>query len=435
MSEYSSYLKKVIDSVVRSGWYFEGFESITEEELSNNPRLLVSAQSKLSSILEYNDLLAKAGEGTPIGGILEDDSFKSYWNSQLYFEYLKQNEVESRIPLFDSLGISEESTGEGDEVIQDLEESEEPTNEVQEEFTGPNLAVVRGFLGSNEGTGDGTKETPEVKWNPFGSICELESSHYPKSAEWKLFGDISELETLYSPKNIRYKLLGGISSLEGTESNPTKSSETTSEVVETLSKSSKTISYKLFGSIEFLEGLGFNEESRKVVEQPKTVKEFKLLGGISSLEGLGFNPSAQTKVRKIVEYKLLGSIEYLEGLGENLKIVKEVRVRKGEYKLFGDISSLEGTGSNRESKVSQVNTFEPSRPASSSGFEFPESKSNSYEDVFTPREEKPRVPKKPQKFDTEKQVDSILKGLGGIENKIVKGLKNGSLFGRNRKGS
>ena len=435
MSGYSNYLKKVIDSVVRSGWYFEGFEYITEEELSNNPRLLVSVQSKLSSILEYNALLAKAGEGTPIGGILEDDSFKSYWNSQLYFEYLKQNEVESRIPLFDSLGISEENTGEEDEVIQDLEESEEPANEVQEEFTGPNLAVVRGLLGSNEGTDDGIKETPEVKWNPFGSLSSSESSHSPKSAEWKLLGGISGLETLYAPKNVEWKLFSNISSLEGTGSNPTKSSETTSEVVETLSKSSKTVSYKLFGSIEFLEGLGFNEESRKVVEQPKTVKEYKPLGGISSLEGLGFNLSAPTKVRKVVEYRLFSNIESLEGLGENPNIVKEVRVRKGEYKLFGGISSLEGTGSNNVSKSSQVNTFEPSRTASSSGFEFPESKSNSYGDVFTLREEKPKVPKKPQKFDTEKQVDSILKGLGGIENKIVKGLKNGSLFGRNRKGS
>lgn len=435
MSGYSNYLKKVIDSVVRSGWYFEGFESITEDELSNNPRLLVSVQSKLSSILEYNALLAKAGEGTPIGGILEDDSFKSYWNSQLYFEYLKQNEVESRIPLFDSLGISEESTGEEDEVIQDLEESEEPANEVQEEFTGPNLAVVRGLLGSNEGTDDGIKETPEVKWNPFGSLSSSESSHYPKSAEWKLFRDISGLETLYSPKNIRYKLLGGISSLEGTGSNPTKSSETTSEVVETLSKSSKTVSYKLLGSIEYLEGLGFNEESRKVVEQLKTVKGYKLLGGISSLEGSGFNPSAPTKVRKVVDWKLLGSIESLEGLGQNPKVVKEVRARIGEFKLLGGIYSLEGTGGNNESKSSQVNAFEPNQPTNSGGFEFPESNSNSYGDVFTPKEEKPRVPKKPQKFDTEKQVDSILKGLGGIENKIVKGLKNGSLFGRNRKGS
>ena len=431
MSEYSSYLKKVIDSVVRSGWYFEGLESITEEELSNNPRLLVSVQSKLSSILEFNALLAKAGEGTPIGGILEDDSFKSYWNSQLYFEYLKQNEVESRIPLFDSLGISEESTDEEGGV---LEENEE-INEVQEEFARPNLAIVQGFLGSNKGTDDGTKETPEVKWNPFGSLSELESSHSPKNSEFKRLGGIDELETLYAPKNVEWKLLGSISSLEGTGSNSTKSSETTSEVVETLSKSSKTISYKLLGSIEFLEGLGFNEETRKVVEQPKTVKEYKLLGGISSLEGLGFNPSASTKVKKVVEYRLFGNIESLEGLGENTEIVKEVRVRKGEYKLLGGISSLEGTGSNNVSKSSQVNAFEPSRPASPSGFEFPESNSNSYDSVFTPREEKPRVPKKPQKFDTEKQVDSILKGLGGIENKIVKGLKNGSLFGRNRKGS
>lgn len=434
MSEYSSYLKKVIDSVVRSGWYFEGFESITEEELSNNPRLLVNVQSKLSSILEYNALLAKAGEGTPIGGILEDDSFKSYWNSQLYFEYLKQNEVESRIPLFDSLGILEEGVEEDEDNSQVLEEIEE-INEVQEEFTGPNLAVVRGFLGSNEGTEDGTKETPEVKWNPFGSLSVLESGHSPKNAEFKLLRGIDGLETLYAPKNVEWKLLGSISSLEGTGSNPTKFSETTSEVVETLSKSSKTVSYKLLGSIEFLEGLGFNEEARKVVEQPKASIDYKLIGGISSLEGLGFNPSAPTKVRKVVEYKLLGSIEYLEGLGENPRIIKEVRVRKGEYKLLGGISSLEGTVGNKESKVSQVNTFEPSRPASSSGFEFPESNSNSYGNVFTPREEKPIVPKKPQKFDTEKQVDSILKGLGGIENKIVKGLKNGSLFGRNRKGS
>lgn len=435
MSEYSRYLKKVIDSVVRSGWYFEGFESITEEELSNNPRLLVSVQSKLSSILEYNALLAKAGDGTPVGGILEDDSFKSYWNSQLYFEYLKQNEVESRIPLFDSLGILEEGTEGDEDNSQVLEEIGEPADEVQEEFTGPNLAIVQGFLGGNEGTKDTTTKTPEVKWNPFGSLSELESISAPKNAEWKLFGGISEFEPLYAPKNVEWKLFGNISSLEGTVSNPTKSSETTSEVVETLSKSSKTISYKLLGSIEFLEGLGFNEESRKVVEQPKTFKEYKLLGGISSLEGLGFNISAPTKVRKVAEYKLFGSIESLEGLGENPKIVKEVRVRIGEFKLLGGISSLEGTGSNNASKSSQVNTFKPSRPASSSGFEFSESKSNSYGDVFTPREEKPRVPKKPQKFDTEKQVDSILKGLGGIENKIVKGLKNGSLFGRNRKGS
>lgn len=435
MSEYSSYLKKVIDSVVRSGWYFEGFESITEEELSNNPRLLVSVQSKLSSILEYNALLAKAGEGTPIGGILEDDSFKSYWNSQLYFEYLKQNEVESRIPLFDSLGISEEGTEDDEDNSQVLEEIEEPADEVQEEFSGPNLAIVQGFLGGNSDTDDSLKETSEVKWNPFGSLSALESSNSSKSAEWKLLGGISGLETLYAPKNVEWKLFSNISSLEGTGSNSTKSSETTSEVIETLSKSSKTVSYKLFGSIEFLEGLGFNEESRKVVEQPKASIDYKLFGGISNLEGLGFTTSATKKVRKVVEYKLLGSIEYLDGLGENPKIVKEVYVRRGEFKLFGGIPSLEGTGGNNVSKSSQVNTFEPSRTASSSGFEFPESKSNSYEDVFTPREEKPRVPKKPQKFDTEKQVDSILKGLGGIENKIVKGLKNGSLFGRNRKGS
>lgn len=435
MSEYSSYLKKVIDSVVRSGWYFEGFESITEEELSNNPRLLVSVQSKLSSILEYNALLAKAGEGTPIGGILEDDSFKSYWNSQLYFEYLKQNEVESRIPLFDSLGILEEGTEDDEDNSQVLEEIEEPADEVQEEFTKPNLAIVQGFLGGNESTKDTTTKNPEVKWNPFGSLSELESSQSPKSAEFKLLGGIGGLETLYAPKNVKWKLFGNISSLEGTGSNPIKSVESVPEVVETLSKSSKTVSYKLLANIEFLEGLGFNEESRKVVEQPKTVKEYKLHGGISSLEGLGFNTSAPTKVKKVVEYKLLGSIEYLEGLGENPKIVKEVCVRKGEYKLLGGISSLEGTGGNTESKVSQVNTFEPKRHASSSGFEFPESNLNSYDSVFTPREEKPRVPKKPQKFDTEKQVDSILKGLGGIENKIVKGLKNGSLFGRNRKGS
>ena len=180
MSGYSNYLKKVIDSVVRSGWYFEGFESITEEELSNNPRLLVSVQSKLSSILEYNALLAKAGEGTPIGGILEDDSFKSYWNSQLYFEYLKQNEVESRIPLFDSLGILEEGTEEDEDVSQVLEEIEEHANEVQEEFTKPNLAIVQGFLGGNKVKEDATKETPEVKLNPFGSLSVLESTSAPK---------------------------------------------------------------------------------------------------------------------------------------------------------------------------------------------------------------------------------------------------------------
>ena len=435
MSEYSSYLKKVIDSVVRSGWYFEGFESITEEELSNNPRLLVSVQSKLSSILEYNALLAKAGEGTPIGGILEDDSFKSYWNSQLYFEYLKQNEVESRIPLFDSLGILEDGTEEDEDFGQVLEEIEEPANEVQEEFTRHNLAIVQRFLGGNEDTNDTTREPKEVKWNPFGSLSALESKHYPKNADWKLLGGIVELETLYAPKNVGFKLLGNISSLEDTGSNTIKVTESVTEVVETLSKSSKTVSYKLLGSIEFLEGLGFNEETNKVVEKPKTFIEYKLLGGISSLEGLGFNLSAPTKVRKVVEWKLLGIIESLEGLGQNPKAVKEVRVRKGECKLLGGISSLEGTGGNNEAKSSQVNAFEPNQHTNSGGFEFPESNSNSYGVVFTPREEKPRVPKKPQKFDTEKQVDSILKGLGGIENKIVKGLRNGSLFGRNRKGS
>ena len=426
MSEYSRYLKKVIDSVVRSGWYFEGFEAITEEELSSNPKLLVDVQSKLSSILEYNALLAKAGEGTPIGGILEDDSFKSYWNSQLYFEYLKQNEVESRIPLFDSLDIQEEEE-EDTQVLEDSEftsNEEELPDEVQEEFLQPNRAILEGFLG-----GGTSKE-------------EIQGTHESREAKFKLLSGIDGLETLYILKNVGYKLLGGISSLEGTGNNTVKVFESPLDFVEIISKSSKTLGYKLLGGVEFLEGYGENESPKVEVSVPDVEVEFKCLGGISSLESLGSNTIVAKKVKLLAEYKLLGGISTLEGFGENTNSVKSVTVKRArwaEFKLLGGISGLEGIVSNTENSSPTNDVKEPSKPTSSGGFndifEVPSKPSNSYDDVFTPKEEKPKVTKKPQKFDTERQVDNILKGLGSFENKVVKGLRNGSLFRRNRKGS
>ena len=79
MESYKLYLENLLNALSRSGFLFPVKLETYED--------LVITSEILSSFLEMNTLLQRAGEGFEVMGIDESTTFKSYWTSEFYIDY------------------------------------------------------------------------------------------------------------------------------------------------------------------------------------------------------------------------------------------------------------------------------------------------------------------------------------------------------------
>lgn len=79
MESYKLYLENLLNALSRSGFLFPVKLETYED--------LVITSEILSSFLEMNTLLQRAGEGFEVMGIDESNTFKSYWTSEFYIDY------------------------------------------------------------------------------------------------------------------------------------------------------------------------------------------------------------------------------------------------------------------------------------------------------------------------------------------------------------
>jgi len=101
MKDYQLYLEKIVNALSRAGISFPA-PNFTDYEG------MCSYVEGLSSFLELNSQLQKAGAGIVLMGLEETTTFKSYWNSEFYLEFQERKLLESKLSSdneeFDSNG-------------------------------------------------------------------------------------------------------------------------------------------------------------------------------------------------------------------------------------------------------------------------------------------------------------------------------------------
>lgn len=109
MKDYQLYLEKIVNALSRAGISFPA-PNFTDYEG------MCSYVAGLSSFLELNSQLQKAGAGIVLMGLEETTTFKSYWNSEFYLEFQERKLLESKLSSdneeFDSYGNLAENSEE-----------------------------------------------------------------------------------------------------------------------------------------------------------------------------------------------------------------------------------------------------------------------------------------------------------------------------------
>lgn len=90
MKDYQLYLEKIVNALSRAGISFPA-PNFTDYEG------MCSYVAGLSSFLELNSQLQKAGAGAVLMGLEETTTFKSYWNSEFYLEFQERKLLESKL--------------------------------------------------------------------------------------------------------------------------------------------------------------------------------------------------------------------------------------------------------------------------------------------------------------------------------------------------
>lgn len=90
MKDYQLYLEKIVNALSRAGISFPA-PNFTDYEG------MCSYVAGLSSFLELNSQLQKAGAGVVLMGLEETTTFKSYWNSEFYLEFQERKLLESKL--------------------------------------------------------------------------------------------------------------------------------------------------------------------------------------------------------------------------------------------------------------------------------------------------------------------------------------------------
>jgi hypothetical protein len=90
MKVYQLYLEKIVNALSRAGISFPA-PNFTDYEG------MCSYVAGLSSFLELNSQLQKAGAGVVLMGLEETTTFKSYWNSEFYLEFQERKLLESKL--------------------------------------------------------------------------------------------------------------------------------------------------------------------------------------------------------------------------------------------------------------------------------------------------------------------------------------------------
>ena len=164
MKDYQLYLEKIVNALSRAGISFPA-PNFTDYEG------MCSYVAGLSSFLELNSQLQKAGAGIVLMGLEETTTFKSYWNSEFYLEFQERKLLESKLSSdneeFDSYGNLAENSEEQVAKISSQyleEELQEPINNEKEnsEFVVPSPSQNNfGFDMSNVVFSDDDEEDDE----------------------------------------------------------------------------------------------------------------------------------------------------------------------------------------------------------------------------------------------------------------------------------
>ena len=107
MKDYQLYLEKITNALSRAGISYPA-PSFSDYEG------MWSYVEGLSSFLELNAQLQKAGAGVVLMGLEESTTFKSYWNSEFYQEFQERKLLESKISSNSELSEIESDGGESE---------------------------------------------------------------------------------------------------------------------------------------------------------------------------------------------------------------------------------------------------------------------------------------------------------------------------------
>ena len=107
MKDYQLYLEKITNALSRAGISYPA-PSFSDYEG------MWSYVEGLSSFLELNAQLQKAGAGVVLMGLEESTTFKSYWNSEFYQEFQERKFLESKIYSNSELSKIESDGGESE---------------------------------------------------------------------------------------------------------------------------------------------------------------------------------------------------------------------------------------------------------------------------------------------------------------------------------
>ena len=195
MESYKLYLENLLNALSRSGFLFPVKLETYED--------LVITSEILSSFLEMNTLLQRAGEGFEVMGIDESTTFKSYWTSEFYIDYQERRLNEFSYLSTENADISEL---ESKEILEEELVNEIPVSEISDSIDD---SLVVGRVGDNvysSITGTGSEG-----FDIYG--VELEGDDISSESD----DIISEPEDSYSiqeedpPSNVSYNSLEGVS--------------------------------------------------------------------------------------------------------------------------------------------------------------------------------------------------------------------------------
>ena len=169
MKDYQLYLEKITNALSRAGISYPA-PSFSDYEG------MWSYVEGLSSFLELNAQLQKAGAGVVLMGLEESTTFKSYWNSEFYQEFQERKLLESKIYSNSELSEIESDGGESEvpesaEFSPDAHENDSKTKGLA---TGLVVgSVVGSVIGSSLVDGVDASE-PEVEGAESEEVSPLE---------------------------------------------------------------------------------------------------------------------------------------------------------------------------------------------------------------------------------------------------------------------
>ena len=196
MESYKLYLENLLNALSRSGFLFPVKLETYED--------LVITSEILSSFLEMNTLLQRAGEGFEVMGIDESTTFKSYWTSEFYIDYQERKLNELSYLSTENADISEL---ESKEILEEELVNEIPVSEISDSID-DSLVVDRvenNIYSDITGTGSEGFDIYGVELE--GDGISPESDDIISKPE-----DNYSIQEEESPNNVSYNRLEGVSS-------------------------------------------------------------------------------------------------------------------------------------------------------------------------------------------------------------------------------